>query len=232
MFFYKFSHNSFYTRGYTWAYSWKNSSEYTKICPMCNSPLIVYPDNTIHLTVEGGIKYPDILGCGEYPFLIVSENMINDWERFGITGYKKYKADIVEVKGKRIKDIEPPKYYHIDVIGRAEYDLNAMKCQISIICNNCKRIQYLDSSGKIINVLPDSIIFKNNSWDGSDLFVDSLTPRYIFCTNKILNLAGINERTNCRFVPLDDKDPVSNKGLDYKAIAKKMLRDKRNPLER
>jgi len=231
MIFYEFGDNSFCTRGYTWAYSLKPCPTELKLrCDKCTAGLPLYPKYEIGLVVEGGVKYPDILGCGSYPFLIVSQYVIDDWEKFGITGYEKYKANIVEAKGKRIRDLEPPQYYHIYITGRAQYDMDAMGFRCEVVCNYCGHTRFVDSNNQMN--IPSPTIIKEGSWDGSDIFAMDITPGRSFCTEKILFLAGINERTNFRFIPLDEKDPVSNKGLDYKAIAKKMLRDKQNPFER
>ncbi len=231
MIFYEFGHNSFCTRGYTWAYSLKPLPAELKLrCDKCTAGLPLYPKHQIGLVVEGGVKYPDILGCGAFPFLIVSQNVIDDWENAGITGYEKYEANIVEAKGKRIRDLEPPQYYHINITGRAQYDMDAMGFRCEVVCNYCGHTRFIDSNNEMD--IPSPTIIKEGSWDGSDMFAADITPGRSFCTEKILFLTGMNERTNCRFVPLDDNDPVSNKGLDYKAIAKRMLREKRNPFEK
>ena len=231
MIFYDFGDNSFCTRGYTWAWSLKPRPPGLLLrCKKCTAGLSTYPKHPLGLSVEGGVKYPDILGCGGYPLLIVSQNVIDDWEKAGITGYEKYEANIVEANGKRIRDLKPPQYYHINITGRAQYDMDAMGFRCEVVCNYCGHTRFVDSNNEMN--IPSPTIIKEGSWDGSDMFAADITPGRSFCTEKILFLTGMNERTNCRFVPLDDNDPVSNKGLDYKAIAKRMLREKRNPFEK
>ena len=207
--------------------------ELRKPCSMCKDPFSIYPRHSIGLAVEDGVKYPDILGCGEYPsLLIVSKNVIDDWENAGITGYEKYEANIVEAKGKRIRDLEPPQYYHINITGRTEYDMDAMGFKYEIQCEYCGRRKIITRNFSNTNEVPNPTIIRANSWDGSDIFAMDLTPMRPFCTEKLLYLAGRNERTNFRFVPLELTGDASFKGLDYKAIAKRMLREKRNPFEK
>ena len=232
MIFYIFDDNTFATRGYTWAMSLKpRPEEFSRRCPKCRAGMSVeYPKHSINLAVEGGSKYPDILGCGAETILIVSQNVINDWEGAGITGYEKYDVNIVEAKGKRIKDAESPRYYHINVIGRAEYDMEAMGFKCQITCEYCGRIEVTNPNDELHPL--DPTIIKEGSWDGSDIFAMDITPRKTYCMEKVLFLAGINERTNFYFAPLELTGDVNFRGLDYRSMAKKMARNNEIPLQR
>ena len=114
--------NTFASRGWTWARDIHPLiSEFAPKCDKCGKTWCIpefYPQRPITLEVEGGVKYPDCLGCGAWPFFIVSEKVTRDWEREGVTSYRKYPATVVSAKGKKIRDETPPQYYHIEVTAR------------------------------------------------------------------------------------------------------------------
>ncbi len=213
--FYRFGDNSHYTRGYTWAYSIISRSEvYESRCKKCGS-VAKYPIGDFDVIVEGGVKYPDVLGCGAYPFLIVSEVVVNDWFDAGITCFTKYNVGVAEVKSKKLVDVPKPNYYSIEIEGRCKIDLDASGLKIKRKCGVCGNMttKLLTSDG--FKMVP-------NSWDGSDLFRDiDLYPRVSLCTEKVMKLAGENQRTNFRFEPMEGPRESFSKGIDYLKLYKK-----------
>lgn len=206
---YRFRHNSNHTTGYTWAYKIIPKSEiYENICQTCGK-ITRYPIGEFDVVVEGGSKYPDVLGCGEYPFLIVSEDIINDWIGAGITCFAKYCVGISESKGSKIQEIEPPQYYRIEIDGRCKINLKDSGLEIKRSCESCGDITTTPLTAKGFRM-------QSSSWDGSDLFRDiELYPRVNFCTEKIAQLAGKNKRTNFRFEIMEGPFDSSSKGIDY-----------------
>lgn len=49
----------------------------------------------INLLIEGNGKFPDILNCGEYPFLIVSNKVVDLWEESSVSGYIPHEIKIM-----------------------------------------------------------------------------------------------------------------------------------------
>lgn len=212
--FYGLTDNTIDSRGWAYAVSVIPKSELVDInCTKCGTRSS-YPSAEFDVIVEGGSKYPDILQCGAYPFLIVSEAVVNDWEANGITSYKKYKVNVAGVNYSKLKEVIPPQYYHITVNGRCDIDLKKMGITITKHCE-CGKIEFEP-------VIGFGFVIKSESWDGSDLFVSELFPRVYFCTEKILHLAGKNKRTNFLFQLPEDLDNWGVKGIDYIKVAKTM----------
>jgi hypothetical protein len=207
---YVFRHNSSHTRGYTWAWDIVPRSEiYRKVCPKHNINLTL-PRGAFDVSVEGGTKYPDILGCGSYPFLIASERVVTIWKTHNISGFTTYPVGVAEVQSKRLKDMPPPQYYRIEIDGGCKIDLEASGLRIVAYDPDCPHL------------VTDPLVAPGfqmvaNSWDGSDLFRDQhLYPAVTFCTEKVLELAREHHMTNFRFEPMERRLGNDSKGIDYR----------------
>lgn len=138
--FYKFTHNSAYTRGFTWATSIRPKSEmFRRTCPKFGV-ISQYPSGEFDVVVEGGNQYPDVLGCGAYPFLIVSESVVNAWHDAGIDNFQSYLVQVAEVKSKskKLHQTVPPNYYRIEIDGRCEIDLEASGLELVRFAPECR----------------------------------------------------------------------------------------------
>ena len=177
-------------------------------CPECGVR-DSYPSGAFDVVVEGGSKYPDVLGCGAYPFLILSESVINDWKDAGITAFETYPVGIAEVKSKKLQDVSAPNYYRVEFSGKCKIDLEASGFKVLNKCKSCGHITLDSPLVYEYHIVPDS-------WDGSPIFRDSdIFPRVIFCTELIVQLAKKNKRTNFRFSLMDQPEDFFSKGLDY-----------------
>lgn len=209
--FYRFRHNSSYTRGFTWAASIIARSEMIDlVCSECGA-VKDYPSGAFDVIVEEGVRYPDILGCGAYPFLIVSEAVITAWHEAGITCFHTYPVGIVEVKSRKLRDITPPRYFRVEIDGQYKIDLAASGIEVISLCRECLHL-----------VTRPKYPFEHSyqrvpgSWDGSSLFCDPvLFPRVNFCTQVAIDLARQHRLTNFRFEPMDKPPDPASKGLDY-----------------
>ena len=106
--FYVFHDNSAHTSGFTWASSIRPRSEMVhRECSECGA-VEHYPSGAFDVVLEGGTKYPDILGCGAYPFLIVSEAVISAWHEAGITSFSTNPVGITEVQSKELQNVYHP----------------------------------------------------------------------------------------------------------------------------
>ncbi len=207
--FYRFGHNSSYTRRFTWATSIDPRSSITRrVCPEYNV-VEEYPSGAFNVIVEGGSKYPDILKCGSYPFLIVSEKVVSIWYNADIKNFIIYPVGISQVNSKKLEDIQPPKYFRIEIEGQCKIDLEASRLKVIRHAPKCHYLVTKPST-------PAGFIMKANSWDGSDLFRDSnLYPRVNFCTQRVLNLASKYKLTNFRFELMEGPFNPGNRGIDY-----------------
>lgn len=210
-FFYKFRDNSSHTRGFTWAMSILARSEmHHRECSTCGA-VEHYPSGAFDVIVEGGTKYPDILGCGAYPFLIVSETVITAWQQAGITCFHTYPVGIAEVKAKKLRDVTPPQYFRAEIDGKCEIDLTASGVKLIRVCPECSRVIERPTLSH-----ERSYHMKAGSWDGCPIFRDSIHyPRVNFCTQYVLNLASQHRFTNFRFEPMLGPFDSASKGVDY-----------------
>ena len=199
--FYVFTHNSHYNRKYTWAFRVHSRSEMIEREHLENGIWIrrSYASGAFDVSIEGGSEYPDILGCGAYPYLIVSEAVILDWQQAGIKSFHTYPVGIAEIisRSKRLRAASTPRYFRVEIDGRCQIDKEASVLHI----NRYRPLRFQMVSG---------------SWDGSSLFRDvDLYPNVKFCTEQILTLARVYKRTNFRFEHLESPIDPSTRGIEY-----------------
>lgn len=208
---YRFSHNSSYTRGFVWAASIRPRSEMIHHACLEYGVIVHYPSGEFDVIVEGGNKYPDILGCGAYPFLIVSESVINAWQDAGITNFHSYlvRVDEVRSKSKKLQELKPPHYFRIEIDGKCKIDLAASGLEVVHFAPEC---EYLVTRPSTISEFQ----MEQGTWDGSPLFRDQLHyPRISFCTQLVLDIARKYQFTNFRFEPMEGPYDSNSKGIDY-----------------
>jgi hypothetical protein len=206
---YTFRDNSRETRGFTWAMSIIPQSAMTiESCPHCTH-YAEYPSGEFDVIVEGGVKYPDVLGCGAYSFLIVSDKVINAWHGAGITSFHTFRVGVADVRSAKLSILIPPPYYGVEIDGRCRVDLAASGFEIVQSCPACGHVR---TTRRDLN---NSFVMVKDSWDHSSLFRDlDLFPRVIFCTRTILDVAQRNGITNFRFQPMQ-AGSFSDKGIDF-----------------
>ncbi len=207
--FYVFGDNTFSNRGFAWAASIHPRSEVIyQICPKCGS-VKYYPNGDFDVTLEKGNKYPDILGCGAYPFLIVSDKVIRAWQEADVCCFHTYEVNITEIKSAKLKDLPAPQYYRVEIDGSCRIDLEASGAKVVKLCPECHHLVTLPS---VLN----SFRMVSGSWDGSSLFRDQVNyPMVPFCTETIVKIAFQHRLTNFRFEPMSGPLDPRNKGIDY-----------------
>jgi hypothetical protein len=214
--FYRVRDATITVRGYPWG--WKiipSAFDRSMVCNTCGHPIMKppgYPRHTLSVLLEGGTKWPDVLGTTELT-LVVSEAVLSDWQRHRVTGYESFPLTIAECKSKKLAELATPNYYHIRAIGRAKRDLNQMGITIRSVCIACGYQDFWPPAGFPYHIVPDS-------WDGTDIFASDDAPMMCMCTSKILTLAGMYNHTNFSFVP-EGAYPASKSSLiDYRLFAK------------
>lgn len=191
--FYEFSHNTTYEGVFPWAVSIIPRSEVIfRECRECNA-IETYPSGAFDVTLEGGSKYPDILGCGAYPFLIVAQSVINVWRGNNINCFQGYPVNITDIRSTFLQGIVEPQYFRVEIEGRCQIDLTASRVEVIKFCPEC---HYLETRPTVVSGRQMVI----DSWDGSNLFRDQdLYPRVNLCTQKIFDIAREHRFTNFRF---------------------------------
>ena len=207
--FYMFSDNSSYNPQFTQAFRIHSKSEMVdRECPEYGVREN-YPSGAFDVSVEGASQYPDVLGCGAYPLLIVSQAVIDDWKEAGIHAFHTYPVGIAKVDSKVLRSVPAPAYFRVEIDGRCQIDLEASGLRVLRYAPEC---HYLATEPMV------SSGFKmvSGSWDGSPIFRDAdLYPSVSFCTELILELAGKHKHINFRFEPMEGPFDNSSRGIDY-----------------
>lgn len=198
-------------RVYTWASSIVPRSRMVhRVCSTCGA-VEHYPSGAFDVVVEGGIRYPDVLGCGAYPFLIVSEAVVAAWHTAGITSFDIYPVTVIDVRSSALRSVAPPAYFRIEIKGTCQIDLEASAVKLVRICPECHRLIERPTLAQ-----ERRYIMKPGSWDGSPIFRDAVVyPRVNFCTRQVLDLAFKHHFTNFRFEPMAGPFDSASSGIDY-----------------
>ncbi|PVW13902.1 hypothetical protein [Marixanthomonas spongiae] len=127
-------------------------------------------------SMGGNTLYNFIWTTNAYP-MIVSKKVIELFKSNGITGWKTYDVEIYSKKDEFIDQ----KYYGLIIIGRCGY-LDYSKNSIVI-----------DKIGITTEPHSKGFYFKDDYWDGSDLFMckpnkDGESNMFRFCTQKVADL--------------------------------------------
>jgi hypothetical protein len=207
--FFIFGNNTNHNRQFTWAWRIYPRSELIhQVCSECGV-IEQYPSGSFDVELEGGTKYPDVLGCGEFPFLIVSETVVETWREEHVTRFHTYEVGVAKVRSRALEQLAPPRYYRVEIDGRCGIDLAGSGVKIIQMCSECHHLVTHPP-------LMPGFCMTPNSWDGSHLFRDvELFPRVSFCTKLVLELAHKRNHTNFRFESMEGPFQPADKGIDY-----------------
>jgi hypothetical protein len=191
--YYELCDNSSYEKTWTFAVSIEPTSHVVDWhCDECGRSEW-YPAASFAVTVEGGSAFPDFLGCGEYPLLIVSARVVRALRESEIECLHTARVAVAGSLDSRVVLAEAPEYYRLEITGECRVDFAESAMMIERVCPRCGLFSTqpgLDRRFRIIE----------GSWDGSDLFRDCRHfPRVTFCTQKVVDLARSHGLTNVRF---------------------------------
>ncbi len=191
--FFEFTDNSPYEKKWAFAVTIHPKSHVVKwLCPECGRAAH-YPAGAFDVTVEGGSAFPDVLGCGAYPLLILSERVMSVFKGAGIACFQAYPVSVAAIQDSRVRREEAPAYFRVEITGECMIDFAGSGATIKSICGHCGEI-------KTQPPMIRRFALVQGSWDGCDLFRDRrYFPRVSFCTQRIVELAKANGLTNCRF---------------------------------
>ncbi|WP_228238082.1 hypothetical protein [Allomuricauda sp. M10] len=143
-------------------------------------------------SMGGNILYDIIWTTNAFP-LIVSERVIELFKANGITGWNTYN---VEIRSKKNELIDQ-KYFGLIITGRCGYR------------DYSKSSIVLDKIGIYTEPHVKGFYFKNDYWDGSDLFMcnpdeNGNSTMHRFCTDKVLDLFNKEKIKNIDFENLNE----------------------------
>lgn len=126
-------------------------------------------------------EYPDCIMYGGAPnFLIISQRALDVFIQESVTGFQAYPVSILD-KGEEIEK----QYYILRIYGKAAYNYKKMGRKPSFYCVDCGYTDYLGK--RPLNY--EFTYLKENSWDGSDLFLGTC------CTEKVIDIIRKNKLT-------------------------------------
>lgn len=216
--FFSLSHNSFATRGFPWIDKIVAGLITGQTCKECGTtPLI--PQGPLLVTLEPGKgrKWPDVLGCGSYPLLIVSNNVIDSWQKENIGEVPHNQVNIAGTIPEKIRN-SPPTYYWIDgslMLGSLlDFEASGfVGVQFCSLCRN--RVEDIGATYERQRSRRWPFVFKHKSWAGANIFTSDLSPTQFFCTDAVLKCAQSYSLTNFRFIPVEYGYAPEHKGIKY-----------------
>jgi hypothetical protein len=218
---YKVGDNSFHNRGFPWIKKFDKGLEHNyKPCLECGGGPISTVVGDLHAILEPnkGRKWPDVLGCGAWSALIVSERVLNDWKMDGI-GNVPVGGGVTFVPPlpKRMDGSPPPNYFWIDsakIVG-ARMDQEASGFVGVQYCPMCGRRTWDISATFDRQHSRQWGGYVLRDWDGATLFSTSEFGGMYFCTKEIVECARLHRHTNFRFVPIEEGIAAGSAGLRY-----------------
>jgi len=171
---------------------------YLTSCHKCERTRFNHDNRDLELIIEGKRKLPDFLMCGHYPLAIVSQKVIDVWEKHNITGYTT--IPIKKLIDRKSEQVHHDCQYHcITITGRIELDFEKMGVCIIKQCSTCGAVDYDKPNWEW-----GSLTFvKQDTYDGSDLFAARHFEATSLCSKKILEVAYKEKLTNFQFRPLE-----------------------------
>ena len=215
--FYSISHNSFDGVYIPWIQSVVHGLFEREQCTVCGiTPN--EPDGDLDVRLEGKEtrSWPDALGCGAYPLLVVSDRSLSAWRDDGIEAYVGGSINVVGPMPIGLSSTTMPAYQWID--GRrhraATLDFEASGYIGVRFCPKCgNRTHNIRETYKRQQSGAWPYQLRERSWSGKDLFTTDLSPTAFFCTRKVVDSIARAQLTNFRLVPLEEG--ADGEPLDY-----------------
>jgi hypothetical protein len=218
---YSVSDNSFHSNDFPWAWRIQSGIDFSlPPCPECDGPQTrLQGDMEMLLERKKGSNWPDIMGCGAYPLLIVSEQVLNVWLNDGVGQFPiGGRVSFLPPIPRKLEPTKAPAYFWLDgkqMLG-AKLDFDASGFVGVQFCSRCgRRWDDVKATYDRQHSQPWSYVFVEGAWTGSNLFTTDLSPTAFFCTERVVECARKHQLTNFRFVPVEDGDAAGSPGVNY-----------------
>jgi hypothetical protein len=217
--FYSVANNSLSNLGFPWVMSIRKGLCQIAQCTTCNRT-IREPQGDFEaiLDAEKGTKWPDVLGCGHWPLLIVSAQVVSAWELEGAGCFPHKKVEFLDPLPRKLVGTTPPPYYWIDgaKLRGALIDFDASGFVGVAFCRECgTRSHNISATFKRQHSSVWPFVFRPSTWTGSNLFTTDISAAKFFCTDKLVEIATKYRFTNFRFIPVEEGAGIESKGLMY-----------------
>ncbi|HKA20097.1 MAG TPA: hypothetical protein VKN18_17545 [Blastocatellia bacterium] len=218
--FYSVSHNSFVNEGFPWINRVTSGLFNEAQCPICGRRPRVPSGGDIEATLEPrlGSGWPDVLGCGAYPFFIVSPRVIDAWREERIGEFPHHKVTIVGPLPKRLVYKNQPDYCWLDgaKMQGALFDYNMSGFVGLYFCKGCGAAEFdVSATYDRQHSRKYPYAFTTGSWHAANVFTTDLSPTLFFCTEALLQCARQHRLTNFRFLDVEDGGAPGNTGIEY-----------------
>lgn len=217
--FFAVRHNSFQNRGLPWIDRIRTGLQSDGLCPECEG-IHNRPVGELQVSLERtkAKHWPDVLGSGEYPLLIVSNRVLEAWQTEGVGVFPSSRVTLLPPHPKGLESLEPPAYFWLDggnMLG-ARMDFDASGFVDVCFCSTCgRRSDNIKATYSRQNSRVWPYTFVDGTWTGQNLFTTDLSPAAFFCTQLVVDCAVKYRHTNFRFIPVEQGDAMGAKGLVY-----------------
>ena len=213
------SHNSFNTKGFPWAERVATGLTSGPACDACGvKQLVAAGDIDVTLEPRKGSAWPDVLGCGAYPFFIVSARVIEAWEEDRIGPYPHHRINVLPPFPEQLRARSSPEYFWLDGAGMrgALLDFVASGFVGVRFCPQCgNRTEDIGATYERRRSKDWPYEFIPDTWTGAKLFTTDLSPTKFFCTDDVLQSAARHGLTNFRFLRAEEGQAPSREGIKY-----------------
>jgi hypothetical protein len=154
-----------------------------------------------------GARWFDVVGCGAFPLLVVSERVVNAWQTENLGDLPCHPLTLLPPFPPKLRGIDPPKYYWIDGarLRGALLDFDASGFVDVEFCPECgTRSDDVRKTSQLQLSRPWPYVLRQGSWTGLPLFTTDLSDTAFFCTDVLVSLAARHRLTNFRFIALED----------------------------
>src|SRR4030095_16835893 len=195
-------------------------------CPVCGT-IVTYREGYEGATAvcegESFTEWTDQIG--EFQ-LVVSECVVSDLREAEMTGFVAHPLAITRVESPKLRALAIPKYYVIEVTGRADMNRKHFDGGDGLLCEKCG--VWRPRPGGEVKFGDKITIPLLETWDGSD-FIMYQNIRYggVYCTPRVVELARIKRWTGIRFRTLAPRlPPVNLEDPDWILKTEQATRDK------
>ncbi len=219
--FFSVTDNTLSKRGFPWIYKLGKGFREVYFCKLCESGRsLQYAFGAIEAFCERGkgVKWPDIIGCGHFPFFIVSARALSAFELEGIGGFPHHPVHIQPPIPNKLASLPVPQYFWLDgeKMRGALLDFEASGYVGVRFCPECgTRTDDISRTFARRNNEPYPFAFRPRTWRGAPLFTTDLSPCAFFCTEAFVNCARKHELINFEFHPVEEGSNSRGTGINY-----------------
>lgn len=219
MSFFSVTHNSLGAPGFPWAERVAAGLTRGAACGVCGvAPLVAEGDIDVTLEPRKGRAWPDVLGCGAYPFFIVSGRAVEAWGEDGVGAFPLHRVNLLPPFPEQLRARPAPDYFWLDgaAMRGASLDFEASGFVGVRFCPGCgNRTDDTRATYERRRAQTWPFEFVPGTWAGAKLFTTDLAPTKFFCTEEVLESAARHRLTNFRFLRAEEGHSPNSEGIKY-----------------